>query len=104
MAASPPICSCRYRVLYADLEAGRGSVRLSDEFDACSSACQYSRCSTTGWRRSSNAGCVRCDGCTTSYPPAKPGEPAERLARFRATIEAMGVDLPAGFEVPEPTL
>lgn len=90
--------------LYADLEAGQGSVRLSDEFNACSSACQIEvlddwlaaleQCRLHALQRLYHQLCAGQPGLS----------PRERLARFRATIEAMGVELPAGFEVPEPTL
>lgn len=89
--------------LYADLEAGRGSVRLADEFDACSGALQIEV--LDDWLAA--LGECRLRALHRLYHQLSAGQPgasrAERLLRLRSTCEAMGVELPAGFEVPEPT-
>jgi hypothetical protein len=85
--------------LYADLEAGRGSVRLSDEFDACSGALQIevlddwlAALATCRLRALQRLYDQLCAG-------APDMSPSERVMRFRSTCEAMGIKLPADFEV-----
>jgi hypothetical protein len=88
--------------LYADLEAGRGSVRLSDEFEACSGALQIEildawlaglmTCRRRALQRLYDQ---LCGGLSELSRP-------ERLLRFRSTCEAMGIELPADFEASEP--
>ena len=88
--------------LYADLETGRGSVRLSDEFEASSSALQIEV--LDDWL-AALASC-RLRALQRLYHELCAGQPdmssSERLTRFHATCEAMGIELPAHFELPEP--
>jgi len=87
--------------LYADFEAGRGSVRLSDEFEACSSALQIELLDQ--WL-AALASCRR-RALQRLYRELCAGQaelgPAERSRRFQATCDALGIELPADFE-PEP--
>jgi hypothetical protein len=86
--------------LYADLELGRGSVLLPDEFLQCSSGVRLEV--VAGWLR----GLERCrhdallalhhDLCATQ--PQLP--PAEQLALLRSTCAALGVEMPADFRLP----
>jgi hypothetical protein len=86
--------------LYADLEAGVGSVRLSDEFTACSNALQIEvlddwLAALAGYRLRALQRLYH-ELCT-GLPDMSP---SEKLARFHATCEAMGIQVPADFDVP----
>ncbi len=83
--------------LYADLEAGCGSVRLPDEFAACSPAIQVEILgdwmrALAQLRRQALLQLYRtlCDG----MPQLGPGE---KLARFRSTCDALGIEVPPDF-------
>ena len=88
--------------LYADLESGCGSVRLPDEFNACSGAVQVEVLDS--WL-AALAQC-RVTALERLYHQLNDGQPElsrpERLARFRSTCEAMDIELPADFVAPEP--
>ncbi len=88
--------------LYADLEAGRGSVRLSDDFARCSNAVQVEV--LDDWLAALEQ--CRLGALQRLYHQLCAGHPElsrpERLARLRATCEAMGVTLPADFDAADP--
>lgn len=88
--------------LYADLELGRGSVRLPDEFAACSSAVQIEV--LDDWMAA--LAVLRQQALRQLYQQIVGGlagiDPADRMARFRQTCDALGITVPADFKPTEP--
>lgn len=86
--------------LYADLELGRGSVHLPDEFQRCSSAMRIEI--INDWVKA--LGQSRQRALIELYRQLSAGlddlGAAERLQRFRATCLSLGIDVPDDFAVP----
>jgi hypothetical protein len=81
--------------LYADLELGRGSVSLPDDFTACSCAVQIEV--ITDWQRAlakyrEHALVQMYLALSASQPELDPGQ---RLERFRSTCDTLGIEVPA---------
>ena len=81
--------------LYADLEMGRGSVLLPDEFMRCSSAVQLEV--IDAWQRA--LGRYRHDALLCLHQELSAAQPhlgaAQHLALLRLTCKSLGVDVPA---------
>ena len=84
--------------LFADLELGRGSVLLSDEFLHCPSLVKLQL--LRDWQRSLAR--YRNDAMTQfahELTGGSPGlAPGERLALLRSTCENLRIEVPAGFD------
>ena len=85
--------------LYADLEMGRGSVLLPDDFMRCSSAVRLEVIG--GWARSLAR--YRDDALLRLHRELSAAQPelsaAEHMALFRSTCESLRIDIPADFHV-----
>ena len=85
--------------LFADLELGRGSIRLGKDFHDCSSLVKLQL--LRDWQRSLAQ--YRHDAMTqfakelTGHAPDL--EPEQRLALFRSTCATLHIDVPSGFDV-----
>lgn len=84
--------------LYADLELGRGSLRLTDEFLGCSSLVKLEL--IRDWQRSLAR--YRNEAMTQFARELTGGAEGlaagERLALFRSTCETLHIDVPTGFD------
>ena len=84
--------------LFGDLELGRGSVLLSDEFRRCPSLVKLQL--LRDWQRSLTR--YRHDAMAQfadELTGGAPGLPAsERVALFRSTCETLRIDVPSGFD------
>lgn len=85
--------------LFADLELGRGSVRLSDEFLGCSSLVKLQllrdwQRSLAAYRHEAMSQFARELTGGTNHLPAE-----ERLALFRSTCASLHIEVPSGFDV-----
>ena len=85
--------------LFADLELGRGSVLLGDDFQRSPSLVKLQL--LRDWQRSLAQ--YRHDAMTqfakelTGHAPDL--EPEQRLALFRSTCATLHIDVPSGFDV-----
>lgn len=83
--------------LYADLELGRGSVSLPDEFADCSCAVQLEV--IADWQRALSK--YREQALVQMYLTLSAAQPelpqAQRLERFRSTCDSLGIQVPADF-------
>ncbi len=81
--------------LYADLEMGRGSVLLPDEFMRCSSAVRLEV--IDAWQRA--LGRYRHDALLRLHQELSASQPhlaaAQQLALLRSTCQSLGVEVPA---------
>jgi hypothetical protein len=88
--------------LFADFEMGRGSVRLTDEFQRCSNAVQLEILSD--WQ-AALAQCTR-EALDRLHAELRAVNPhlgaAEQLALLRATCQALGIGMPAGWPAAPP--
>ncbi len=86
--------------LYADLELGRGSVHLPDEFLACSSLVRLEL--IRDWQRSlARYREHAMKQFAAELGSGNPGLAAkERTALIRATCETLHIDVPTGFDMP----
>lgn len=84
--------------LYADLELGRGSVRLTDEFLGCSSLVKLEL--LRDWQRSLAR--YRHEAMTEFAEELTGGTAglaaSERLELFRSTCRTLRLDVPSGFD------
>lgn len=84
--------------LFADLELGRGSVLLNDEFQHCPSLVKLQL--LRDWQRS--LACYRHEAMTQfahELTGGSPGlDPSERLALLRSTCENLRIEVPSGFD------
>lgn len=85
--------------LYADLELGRGSVRLGDEFLACSSLARLEL--LRDWQRSLAA--YREDAMKQFAAELTGGSPglaaSERAALVRSACETLHIEVPTDFDM-----
>jgi hypothetical protein len=83
--------------LYADLELGRGSVCLPDDFAACSCAVQIEV--IADWQRALAK--YRERALVQMYLALSAAQPelgaGQRMERFRSTCESLGIEVPADF-------
>lgn len=86
--------------LYADLELGRGSVRLPDEFTACSSAVQIEVLDHWIAALAASRDAVLATLYRELVGTLADLEPAERLTRFRLTCATLGIRVPDDFSPP----
>ncbi len=84
--------------LFADLELGRGSVLLSDEFRHCPSLVKLQL--LRDWQRSLAR--YRHEAMTQFAHELTGGSPglaaSERMALFRSTCENLRIEVPSGFD------
>ncbi|HMO48724.1 MAG TPA: hypothetical protein PKB14_22205 [Rubrivivax sp.] len=85
--------------LYADLELGRGSIHLSDEFLACPSLVRLEL--IRDWQRSLAS--YREHAMKQFAAELSGGSPGlaaqERAALVRSTCETLRIEVPAGFDM-----
>jgi hypothetical protein len=84
--------------LFADLELGRGSVLLGDEFTQCSSLVKLQL--LRDWQRSlasyRHQAMKQFAQELTGGSPELPAD--ERVALFRSTCESLRIEVPSGFD------
>jgi hypothetical protein len=84
--------------LFADLELGRGSVLLGDDFLNCSSLVKLQL--LRDWQRSLAS--YRHEAMKQFAHELTGGSPGlaadERMALFRSTCESLRIDVPSGFD------
>ena len=84
--------------LYADLELGRGSIRLTDDFLGCPSLAKLEL--IRDWQRSLAQ--YRHEAMTQFAKELTGGaadlQAGERLELFRSTCKTLHIDVPTGFD------